>query len=65
MKSKDVIKIWNETGDALWALEKPCTATNIVDWLIWTDGVCYPGCLAPLNVIMNMIAIDMIMRGEY
>lgn len=65
MKSKDVIRIWNETGDVLWAIERPCTATNIVCWLIWTGGVCYPECCATLDVVMNMIAIDMIMRGEY
>lgn len=65
MKPETVIKIWNETGDKLFALEQPATASNIVNWLIWNYGVCYPECTAPLDVVMNMIAIDMIMKGEY
>lgn len=65
MNSQEVIRIWNETGDKLFAMETPVTAPNIVNWLIWNFGVCYPGCCATLDVVMNTIAIDMIMRGEY
>lgn len=65
VKVEQIVKIWNETMDNLFSFKSPVNCQDIADWLIWTDGVCYPECEAPMYVKMNMIAIDYVMEGAY
>ena len=65
VKVQEIINVWNETMDNIFSFKSPVNCQDIADWLIWTDGVCYPGFTAPLYIIMNMIALDYIMEGKY
>ena len=67
MKVNEIVKIWNDYWGKHFdmSLHRPVTCTDICDWLIWTDGICFPPIQENMTQRMNEIAMDMLLKGMY
>lgn len=65
MKVEQICNIINEVMGQHFSIKRPANCVDLAENLIWEVGVYFPEDNAPLYMRMNMLAIDMIMKGEY
>lgn len=65
MKVEQICNFMNEIMTKHFAIKRPATCVDLAENLIWEVGIYFPEDKAPTYMKMNMIAIDMIMKGKY